>query len=90
MTDIFISYAKKGHSQAELLARELQIKGEDTEGLIDYIRAVEGVVVAAFFEVPLADAPGAPCAATAAVASVLLVSSITSERSVAMTTCSRW
>jgi phosphoesterase RecJ-like protein len=31
-------------------ARDLQIKGEDTEGLIDYIRAVEGVVVAAFFE----------------------------------------
>lgn len=31
-------------------ARALQIKGEDTEGLIDYIRAVEGVVVAAFFE----------------------------------------
>jgi phosphoesterase RecJ-like protein len=31
-------------------ARELEIKGEDTEGLIDYIRAVDGVVVAAFFE----------------------------------------
>lgn len=27
VTDIFISYAKKGHSQAELLANELQAKG---------------------------------------------------------------
>jgi phosphoesterase RecJ-like protein len=28
----------------------LKVKPEDNEGLIDYIRAVEGVVVAAFFE----------------------------------------
>jgi bifunctional oligoribonuclease and PAP phosphatase NrnA len=31
-------------------ARSLGVKPEDNEGLIDYIRAVEGVVVAAFFE----------------------------------------
>ena len=31
-------------------SRALAVKPEDNEGLIDYIRAVEGVIVAAFFE----------------------------------------
>jgi phosphoesterase RecJ-like protein len=31
-------------------AKSLGVKPEDNEGLIDYIRAVEGVIVAAFFE----------------------------------------
>lgn len=31
-------------------SRALEVKPEDNEGLIDYIRAVQGVVVAAFFE----------------------------------------
>lgn len=30
--------------------RELGTKPDDTEGLIDHIRAIEGVIVAAFFE----------------------------------------
>jgi bifunctional oligoribonuclease and PAP phosphatase NrnA len=34
----------------QTVAQSLGVKPEDNEGLIDYIRAVEGVVVAAFFE----------------------------------------
>ncbi|HMG04937.1 MAG TPA: DHHA1 domain-containing protein, partial [Chthoniobacterales bacterium] len=32
------------------VARELEVKPEDNEGLIDHLRAIQGVIVAVFFE----------------------------------------
>ena len=42
-------------------ARKLGVQPEDNEGLIDYIRAIEGVIVAAFFEeLPRGQSPHQP------------------------------